>query len=178
MKGIQNFKKLRTLQKMAESCQPLFILIQESHSDFECDLDLIRNQLRKYIWLRDNSSGKRRGLLIGVRRMEGVKEISPCFFDQTMSGLFGVHVTIGSTNYSVLNIYHHPDLKVATILQEATHFFSQNPRSINIFGGDFNLYGCGWGKEQEQRHKPKESEEKCLLVTRNTKGGTNECDIR
>ena len=38
--------------------------------------------------------------------------------------------------------------------------------------------GCGWGKEQEQRHKPKESEEKCLLVTRNTKGGTNECDIR
>ena len=38
--------------------------------------------------------------------------------------------------------------------------------------------GHGWGKEQEQRHKPKESEEKCLLVTRNTKGGTNECDIR
>ena len=70
--------------------------------------------------------------------MEGVKEISPCFFDQTMSGLFSVHVTIGSTNYSVLNIYRHPDLKVATILQEATHFFGQNPRSINIFGGDFN----------------------------------------
>ena len=44
----------------------------------------------------------------------------------------------------------------------------------------FQLFLCGrgWGKEQEQRHKPKESEEKCLLVTRNTKGGTNECDIR
>ena len=41
-----------------------------------------------------------------------------------------------------------------------------------------NLCGHGWGKEQEQRHKPKESEEKCLLITRNTKGGTNECDIR
>ena len=40
------------------------------------------------------------------------------------------------------------------------------------------LCGCGWGKEQEQRHKPKESEEKCLFVTRNTKGGINECDIR
>ena len=40
------------------------------------------------------------------------------------------------------------------------------------------MCGCGWGKEQEQRHKPKESEEKCLLVTRNTKEGTNECDIR
>ena len=51
--------------------------------------------------------------------MEGVKEISLCFFDQTMSGLFGIHMTIGSTNYSVLNIYHHLDLKVATILQEA-----------------------------------------------------------
>ena len=32
------------------------------------------------------------------------------------------------------------------------------------------MCGHGWGKEQEQRHKPKESEEKCLLVTRNTKG--------
>ena len=40
------------------------------------------------------------------------------------------------------------------------------------------MCGHGWGKEQKQRHKPKESEEKCLLVTRNTKGGTNECDIR
>ena len=57
-------------------------------------------------------------------QVEGVKEISPCFFDQTMSGLFGVHVTIGLTNYSVLNIYYHPDLKVATILQEAARFFS------------------------------------------------------
>ena len=65
--------------------------------------------------MRDNSSGKRKGLLIRVRQMEGVKEIAPCFFDQTMSGLFGVHVTIGSTNYSVLNIYCYPDLKVATI---------------------------------------------------------------
>ena len=219
MNGVQNFDKLRTLQKMAGSCWPLFILIQESHSDSECDLDLIKNQLKKYIWLRDNSFGKRKSLLIGVRWMEGVKElsplwnsmeietrtenknkeqrknklgsmsfikcipkakknkrkftlfcpqmgpknktsfvqkwatnnlqlftirkhtqnnsvfpltnkmtkstkptmtiqqkeISPCFFDQTMSGLFGVYVTIGSMNYSVLNIYHHPDLKVATI---------------------------------------------------------------
>ena len=118
MNEIQNFEKLRIFQKMAESCWLLFILIQESHFDSECDLDLIRNQLRKYIWLRDNSSGKRKGLLIGVRQMEGVKEISPCFFDQTMSGLFGVHVTIGLMNYSVLNIYHHPDLKVTTISQE------------------------------------------------------------
>ena len=55
--------------------------------------------------------------------MEGIKEISLCFFDQTVSGLFGVHVTIGLTNYSVLNIYHHPNLKVATISQKATCFF-------------------------------------------------------
>ena len=88
---------------MAGSCWPLFILIQESHFNSKCDHDFIRNQLKKYIWLRDNSSEKKRGLLIGVRWMEGVKEISPCFFDQTMSGLFGVHVTIGSMNYSVLN---------------------------------------------------------------------------
>ena len=135
MNGIQNFEKLRTLRKMAGSCQPLFILIQESHSDFECDLDLIRNQLRKYIWLRDNSSGKRKGLLIGVRQMEGVKEISPCFFDQTMSGLFGVHVTIGSTNYSVLNIYCHPDLKVATISQEAARFFRPEPQEHKYLWG-------------------------------------------
>ena len=38
--------------------------------------------------------------------------------------------------------------------------------------------GHGWGKKQKQRHKPKESEEKCLLVIKNIKGGTNECDIR
>ena len=107
MNKIQNFNKLRTLQKMAESYQLLFILIQESHFDSKCDLDFIRNQLRKYIWLRNNFSEKRRGLFIGVRQMEGVKEISPCFFD--------VHVIIGSTNYSVLNIYYHLDLKVATI---------------------------------------------------------------
>ena len=130
---------------MAGSYQPLFILIQEFHSDSEYDLDLIRNQLRKCIWLRNNSFGKRRGLLIGVKQMEGVKEIFLYFFDQTMSGLFGVHVTIELMNYSVLNIYHHPDLKVATILQEATWFFSQNPRSINIFGGDFN-----WDVKEKQ----------------------------
>ena len=70
--------------------------------------------------------------------MEWVKEISLCFFDQTMSGLFDVYVTIGLMNYSVLNIYHHLDLKVATISQEAAQFFDQNPRNINIFGGDFN----------------------------------------
>ena len=145
MNGVQNFEKLRTLQKMAGSCQPLFILIQESHSDSECDLDLIKNQLRKYIWLRDNSSGKRRGLFIGVKQMEGVKEISPCFFDQTTSGLFEVHVIIKLMNYSILNIYHHPNLKVATILQKATHFFGQNPRSINIFEGDFN-----WDVKEKQ----------------------------
>ena len=55
-------------------------------------------------------------------------------------------------------------------------------KEVTDFGISLNLTkylcGCGWGKEQEQRHKPKESEEKCLLVTRNTKGGTNECDIR
>ena len=60
------------------------------------------------------------GLLIGVKQMKGVKEISPCFFDQTMNELFEVYVTIGLMNYSVLNIYCHPDLKVSTILQEAT----------------------------------------------------------
>ena len=122
MNGVQNFNKLRTFQKMVGSCQPLFILIQESHSDSKGNLDLIRNQLKKYIWLRDNSFEKRRGLLIGVRWMEGVKEISSCFFDQTTSGLFEVHVLIGLTNYSVLNIYYHPNLKVATISQEAAQF--------------------------------------------------------
>ena len=55
--------------------------------------------------------------------MEGVKEISPYFFDQTMNGLFEVYVIIELMNYSVLNIYHHPDLKVATISQEVTWFF-------------------------------------------------------
>ena len=62
-----------------------------------------------------------------------------------MSRLFGVYVTIRSTNYSVLNIYHHFDLKVATILQETTQFFGQNSRSINIFGGDFN-----WDVKEKQ----------------------------
>ena len=130
MNGIQNFDKLRTLQKMAGSCWPLFILIQESHSNSEGNCDLIRNQLKKYIWLKNNSSGKRRGLLIGVRQMEGVKKISSCFFDQTMSRLFGVYVTIGSTNYFVLNIYHHPNLKVATISQEATCFLGEFSRCL------------------------------------------------
>ena len=103
MNEVQNFNKLRTLQKMVGSCQPLFILIQKSYVDSECNFDLIRNQLRKYIWLRDNVFGKRRSLLIGVRWMEGVKEISFCFFDQTISRLFEVYMTIGLMNYFVLN---------------------------------------------------------------------------
>ena len=44
MNGVQNFNKLRTLQKMVESCWSFFILIQESHSDSKCDLNLIKNQ--------------------------------------------------------------------------------------------------------------------------------------
>ena len=87
MNGVQNFNKLRILQKMAKSCQPLFILIQESHSDSECDFDFIRNQLKKYIWLKDNSSRKRRGLLIRVKQMEGVKEISPCTWGWAQAAL-------------------------------------------------------------------------------------------
>ena len=67
-----------------------------------------------------------------------MKEISPCFFDQTISGLFRVYVIIGLMNYSVLNIYYYPDLKVVTILQEATWFFGQNSKRINIFEGNFN----------------------------------------
>ena len=80
--------------------------------------------------------------------MKGVKEISFCFFDQTISGLFGVHVTIGSTNYSILNIYCHPDLKVVIISQEAIQFFGQNSRSINIFESDFN-----WNVRKKQMGK-------------------------
>ena len=55
-------------------------------------------------------------------------------------------------NYSVLNIYHHPNLKVVTISQETTQFFGQNPRNKNIFGGDFN-----WDVKEKQM----EEIEKC-----------------
>ena len=100
---------------MAKSCWPLFILIQKSHFNSEWNLDFIRNQLRKYIWLKDNSFEKKKGLLIRVKWMEGVKEISSCFFNQTMSELFGVHVTIELMNFFALNIFYHSNLKVATI---------------------------------------------------------------
>ena len=66
---------------MVGSCWSFFILIQKSYFDFEYNLNFIRNQLKKYIWLRNNFFGKKKSLLIGVKQMEGVKEISPCFFD-------------------------------------------------------------------------------------------------
>ena len=63
MNGVQHFNKLKTLQKMAGSCQPLFILIQESHSNSECDLDLIRKPIeevylveRQLLWKEEGSA--------------------------------------------------------------------------------------------------------------------------
>ena len=76
--GVHNDEKLNLCHRMAASCWPLFILLQETHAASEKDFNHLKNCLRKYLWFKDPFSEQKRGLAIGVRRMEGLHDILPC----------------------------------------------------------------------------------------------------
>ena len=121
---------------MAASCCPLFILLQETHAASEKDLDHLKNCLRKYLWFKDPFSEWKQGLAIGVRRMEGLHDIEPYPIESSESGLFGLRTKIFNTEYAVMNVYRHCDLKLPFMQDQIGKFFSKD--GLNVLGGDFN----------------------------------------
>ena len=51
--GVHNDEKLNLCYRMAASCHPLFILLQETHAASKKDLNHLKNCLRKYLWFKD-----------------------------------------------------------------------------------------------------------------------------
>ena len=89
---------------MAASSQPLFIFLQETHATSENDFDHLKNHLRKYIWFQNFFSERKRGLAIGIRYVEGLRDPFPFFFKKNEGGLFGLKVFIQNQEFSALNV--------------------------------------------------------------------------
>ena len=134
--GVHNDEKLNLCHRIAASCCPLFILLQETHAASEKDLNHFKNCLRKYLWFKDPFSEQKQGLAIGVRRMEGLHDIEPYPIESSESGLFGLRTKIFNTEYAVMNVYHHHNLKLPFMQDQIRKFFSKD--GLNILGGDFN----------------------------------------
>ena len=116
--GLRDGKKIETLHRMAGNVRPLVILLQETHSPNEGDLDHLRNKLKKYIWYKDEYKGKNRGLAIGIRRMGNLEKIKPVFFERLEGGMFGLNFKIGTNEFSILNIYRHNQIHSSEIMKE------------------------------------------------------------
>ena len=134
--GVHNDEKLNLCCKMAASCCPLFILLQETHVTSEKDLDHLKNCIRKYLWFKDPFLEQKWSLAIGVRRMESLHNIEPYPIESSESGLFGLRTKIFNTKYAVMNVYHHCDLKLPFMQDQIGKFFSKD--GLNVLGGDFN----------------------------------------
>ena len=68
--------------------------------------------------------------------MEGLKDPSPFCFEKNEGRLFGLKVFIQNQEFSALNVYHYPSLKLKHLMEESSQFFS--PQSKNILAGDLN----------------------------------------
>ena len=62
--------------------------------------------------------------MIGIRHVEGLRDPSPFFFEKNEGGLFGLKVFIQNQEFSALNVYHHPGLKLEHLIEESSQFFS------------------------------------------------------
>ena len=134
--GVHNDEKLNLCHRMAASCCPLFILLQKTHATSEKDLNHLKNCLKKYLWFKDPFSKRKRGLAIGVRRMEGLYNIKPYPIESSESGLFGLKIKIFNTEYAVMNVYCYCNLKFPLKQDQIRKFFSKD--EMNVLGGDFN----------------------------------------
>ena len=134
--GVHNDEKLNLCHRMAASCHPLFILLQETHVASEKDLKHLKNCIRKYLWFKNLFSEQKWDLTIEVKRMEGLYDIEPYPIESSESGLFGLRTKIFNTEYTVMNVYHHYDLKLPFIQDQIGKFFSKD--GLNVLGGDFN----------------------------------------
>ena len=88
------------------------------------------------MWFKDFFSERKQGLAIGVRRMEGLHNIELYSIESFESGLFGLRTKIFNTEYAVMNVYCHCDLKLPFMQDQIGKFFSKD--GLNILGGDFN----------------------------------------
>ena len=68
--------------------------------------------------------------------MEGLHDIEPYPIESSESGLFGLRTKIFNTEYAVMNVYWHCDLKLPFMQDQIRKFFSKD--GLNILGGDFN----------------------------------------
>ena len=134
--GLQNKEKLKICKRMATSSWLLFIFLQETYATSENDLDHLKNHLRKYIWFHNFFSKRKHGLVIGIRCVEELKDPSPFCFEKNEGRLFGLKVFIQNQEFSALNVYHHPGLKLKHLMEESSWFFS--PQNKNILVGDLN----------------------------------------
>ena len=134
--GVHNDEKLNLCCRMAASCHPLFILLQETHAASEKDLNHLKNCLKKYLWFKNLFLKQKQGLAIGVRRMEGLHDIEPYPIESSESGLFRLRTKTFNTEYAVMNVYYHCDLKLPFMQDQIGKFFSKD--GLNVLGGDFN----------------------------------------
>ena len=62
--------------------------------------------------------------------------LKPYPIENSESGLFGLRTKIFNTEYAVMNVYCHCDLKLPFMQDQIGKFFSKD--GLNILGGDFN----------------------------------------
>ena len=68
--------------------------------------------------------------------MESLHDIEPYPIESSESGLFGLRTKIFNTEYAVMNVYCHCDLKLPFMQDQIRKFFSKE--GLNILGDDFN----------------------------------------
>ena len=88
------------------------------------------------MWFKDLFSEQKQDLAIGIRRMEGLHDIELYPIESSESGLFGLKTKIFNTEYAVMNVYHHCDLKFPFMQDQIRKFFFKD--ELNILGGNFN----------------------------------------
>ena len=68
--------------------------------------------------------------------MESLHDIKPYPIESSESGLFGLKTKIFNTEYAVMNVYCHCDLKLPFMQDQIEKFFSKD--GLNVLRGDFN----------------------------------------
>ena len=92
--------------------------------------------MRKYLRFKDPFSEQKQSLAIEVRKMESIYNIEPYSVESSESGLFGLKTKIFNTEYAMMNVYHHYNLKLSFMQDQIRKFFSKD--GLNVLGGDFN----------------------------------------
>ena len=109
------FKKPMPHLKRSQSSQELFKEI------FVVQRPLLRTEVRPCHWSQKNGS---------------LHNIEPYPIESSESGLFGLRIKIFNTEYAVMNVYCHCNLKLPFMQDQIKKFFSKD--GLNVLRGDFN----------------------------------------